>query len=557
MTKFLTATVSALALAALAAPASAQHQHHPGMQMPAAKKPAAKKKPPAKKKAVAKKPAAKKAPAKKPAAKKKAAAKPKPKPADAQAGHAAHVAPETPAAEAAPADHSQMGHGPAAAVPAAPAAPVDHSQMGHEMPAAPSSETPAAATDHSQMEHGAAPSGEHGGHEAMPGAFGSYPMTRESSGTAWQPDTSEHAGWMTNSGDWTLMAHGVLNLVYDHQGGPRGDDKVFPAGMLMGMARRPLGDGTLQLRAMLSPDPLMGKRGYPLLLASGETADGVEHLVDRQHPHDFFMELSGSVSQNIGPKSSLFLYAGLPGEPAFGPPAFMHREAIMDSPEAPISHHWLDSTHISFGVLTAGVIHDRFKLEASRFNGREPDEHRWDIETGPLDSTAVRVSWNPTATLSLQGSWGHFEEPEQLEPGVDQRRWSASALYAREVAPGWKLAGTLAWGRKSIRDHHGERQRDDAYVAEASLKHGGWTVFGRGEVTENRELAESDDEEHGEAFTVSKVSVGAVRDFRVADHLSLGLGGLVAVNFVPDELAPLYGGSNPVGAMGFVRLKLD
>jgi hypothetical protein len=172
---------------------------------------------------------------------------------------------------------------------------------------------------------------------SMTGALGPYPMQRESSGTAWQPDTSEHTGLHILSGDWTLMAHGTVNLVYDHQGGPRGDDKAFASGMLMGMARRPLGDGTLQFKAMLSPDPLMGKRGYPLLLASGETANGRDRLIDRQHPHDLFMELSTSVSQKIGSKSSIFLYAGLPGEPAFGPPAFMHREAIMDSPEAPIS----------------------------------------------------------------------------------------------------------------------------------------------------------------------------------------------------------------------------
>ena len=132
---------------------------------------------------------------------------------------------------------------------------------------------------------------------------------------------------------------------------------------------------------MVSPDPLMGKKGYPLLLASGETADGVEHLVDRQHPHDFFMELSASYSVKLAEKASAFIYAGLPGEPAFGPPAFMHRQSISTSPEAPISHHWLDSTHITFGVVTGGLIYDRAKLEVSRFNGREPDQHRWNIET--------------------------------------------------------------------------------------------------------------------------------------------------------------------------------
>ena len=391
---------------------------------------------------------------------------------------------------------------------------------------------------------------EHADHEmTMTGALGPYPMQRESSGTAWEPDSSSHMGLMAMSGGWTLMAHGTVNLVYDHQSGRRGDDKAFASGMLMGMASHPLGDGAVQFKVMLSPDPLMGRSGYPLLLASGETANGRDRLIDRQHPHDFVMELSGSLSQNIGAKGSMFLYAGLPGEPAFGPPAFMHREAIMDSPEAPITHHWLDSTHISFGVVTAGLVLDDAKIEISRFNGREPDQHRWDIETGPLDSTSVRLSWNPVRTLALQGSWGHFTDPEQLEPGVDQKRWSASALWADEIAPGWKAATTLAWGRKSA-EHH----KDDGIAIEASIKHEQWTLFGRGEMTENRELLDVPD---GPAFRVGKASVGAIRDFGIADHLSLGAGGLVSLNFVPDGLAPLYGGHNPIGAMAFVRFKVD
>jgi hypothetical protein len=441
-----------------------------------------------------------------------------------------------------------------ASLPTAAAAQHEH-MPGMTMPPPPQPEQPKAPpkpADHPPMADMAAPAVPHAGHQIeMAGALGPYPMARESSGTVWQPDNSQHSGLHVMGGDWILMAHGVLNLVYDHQSGARGDDKLFASGMLMGMARRPLGNGTLQLKGMVSPDPLMGKSGYPLLLASGETSNGRDRLIDRQHPHDLFMELSASVSQNLGgPKSSVFLYAGLPGEPAFGPPAFMHREAIMDSPEAPISHHWLDSTHISFGVLTAGIVLDRVKLEISRFNAREPDQHRWDIETGPLDSTAIRLSWNPTPELALQGSWGRFEDPEQLEPGIDQRRWSASLLYAREVTPGWKLAGTLAWGRKTVEHHN-----DDAYVAEASLTHRGWTMFGRGEITENRELI--DVAEHAPAFRVGKMSLGAVRDFRISDNWSIGAGGLFALNFVPDAIAPLYGGNNRTGAMAFVRLKLN
>jgi hypothetical protein len=367
---------------------------------------------------------------------------------------------------------------------------------------------------------------------------------------AWQPDSSDHSGAMRSAGDWTLMAHGNLDLVADTQSGGRGDGKLFVAGMLMGMAKREFGNGdAVQFKAMVSPDPLMGKRGYPLLLASGETADGVTRLVDRQHPHDFFMELSVSYALRLSEKSSLFVYGGLPGEPAFGPPAFMHRQSISVSPEAPITHHWLDSTHIMFGVVTAGLVADRVKIEASRFNGREPDEKRWNIETAPLDSTSLRLSWNPVAEVSLQGSWAHLEDPEQLEPGIDQKRWSASAMYTQPTAQGW-WSSTAAWGRKALEGH-----RYDAVAIETAFHASGWTLFGRGEVTENNELSEAVDD-HGPAYRVGKASFGIARDVDVAGPLTMVVGGLASVNFIPDALKADYG-RTPVGAMAFVRLKLD
>jgi hypothetical protein len=383
---------------------------------------------------------------------------------------------------------------------------------------------------------------------AMTGALGAYGMSREASGTSWQPDASAHAGIHVMTGDWTLMGHALLNGVYDWQSGPRGDERGFLSGMVMGMARRDLGGGTLQFRAMLSPEPMMGARGYPLLLASGESADGLTPLVDRQHPHDLFMELSASYSLRLSNQAGLFLYAGLPGEPAFGPPAFMHRLSIMDSPEAPISHHWLDSTHISFGVVTAGLVFDTFKLEASRFNGREPDQHRWNIETGPLDSTALRLSWNPTPNLALQASWAHLVSPEQLDPGESSNRWSASAIYTRPIGhDGW-WSTTLAWGRRS-----GEDGPLDAFALESAAGLGLWTLFGRAEHVENDEL---DGVHHGPAFAVGKVSLGAIRDIRLAPQIRFGLGGVYAFDFVPNTLRAGYGG-NPRGAMAFIRLKID
>ena len=393
---------------------------------------------------------------------------------------------------------------------------------------------------------------------AMPAAFGPYPMTREASGTAWQPDASPMQGVMRPSGDWTLMGQAMLNGVYDSQSGRRGDDKAFVSGMVMGMATGKLSPrDTVQFRAMLSPDPFMGKRGYPLLLAAGETADGRTSLIDRQHPHDLFMELAASYSRRIGDHGSAFVYFGLPGEPAFGPGAFMHRLSIMDSPEAPITHHWFDSTHITFGVLTAGVTYGPVKLEASRFKGREPDQHRYDIETPRFDSTAVRASWNPTRTLALQASWMRLKSPEQLTPDEDQERWSASAIYTRPIGDGGYFSATAAWGRKTEIEADGHRGDGlDAYMLEAAVKPDWrWTVFARAERIDTDELLPSPGEIHGPEFTVGKASIGAIRDFRVTKTLVFGVGGLVARSFTPGGLDPSYGGDRTSG-MGFVRLRL-
>jgi hypothetical protein len=382
---------------------------------------------------------------------------------------------------------------------------------------------------------------------SMNGALGPYSMSREASGTSWQPDASTHEGIHIMDGPWMFMAHALLNGVYDWQQGPRGGDKAFISGMLMGMARRDFGNGdALQFRAMLSPDPLMGANGYPLLFQTGETANGVTPLIDRQHPHDLFMELSASYSHRLSDADSVFVYAGLPGEPAFGPPAFMHRLSAMDSPEAPISHHWLDSDHITFGVVTGGWVHGDWKIEASQFRGREPDEHRYDIETGDLDSSAVRVSWNPTQNWSLQASRADVHSPEELHPDEDETRWSASAIYTQHVGEhGW-FSATGAFGRKERSDG----VTLDAWLAEAALHpNERWTIFTRAESVETDELAPG-------IHTVARLSLGVIRDWRVHEHAVFGVGALIEEHLTPSDLDAAYDG-DPLGAMGFVRLKIS
>lgn len=389
-----------------------------------------------------------------------------------------------------------------------------------------------------------------GGAAMMAGQLGAYSMMRDASGTSWQPDSTPMQGLSWTSGDWTGMVHGYADLVYDHQGGPRGDTKSFSESMLMVMAQHPLGAATLTLRSMLSLDPAMGPSGYPLLLQTGETADGVRPLIDRQHPHDLFMELAGVVSMPVAKDTSVFLYVGYPGEPALGPVTFMHRFSGMDDPAAPITHHWLDATHITFGVVTAGFVRGPFKVEGSVFNGREPDQHRWDFDPLRLDSYSGRLSFNPTPDWALQASYGYIHSPEQLTPEVSQHRLTASATYNRPLKGGnWQT--TFAWGRND--NEPGKRL--DGFLLESALNLGRHTVFGRAENVQKDELFDAPSPLAGRVFRVSELTLGYVYDLPIAWRLALGFGIQGTLNVVPSAIRFAYG-DTPTGYMPFLRLKI-
>jgi hypothetical protein len=450
----------------------------------------------------------------------------------------------------------------------------DHSQMHHEQDAKPVKKKPKAQSkkpahdvkpmsaenmpgmDHGNINDGKVSGMDHGGHE-MKGFLGPYGMGREGSGTSWQPDTSPHQGIHAQYGEWMTMWHAMFNGVYDNQGGPRGDTKAFVSGMVMAMAQRQVEASTFGFRAMMSPEPFMGANGYPNLLATGETADGRTHLVDRQHPHELFMELAATYSYQFAKTSSVYLYAGLPGEPALGPSAFMHRTSGLDNPEAPITHHWLDSTHIVFGVLTAGVVLDTVKLEASTFRGREPDQYRYDIEAPKLDSYSARASWNPTKELSMQVSWGHIESPEQLVPMLNENRITASIAYTKQFGDGNLWATTLAWGRK----YNSPGNVLDGYLAESELIFkNGITLFGRAERVQNDELLERGEivtgfESSHPVYTVSKISAGGIYDFIRTQNMKFGIGALASRYGIPDALKSEYG--DPTSYMIFARLKIQ
>lgn len=384
----------------------------------------------------------------------------------------------------------------------------------------------------------------------MAALLGPYAMTREGSGTSWAPDSTPLSGLMSMHADWSGMIHGFADLIYDDQGGPRGATQTFSTSMLMFMARRELSHGAFGLRLMLSGDPFMGKRGYPLLFQTGETADGRTPLIDRQHPHDLLMEAAATYSLDLTPHSSAFLYVGLPGEPALGPEAFMHRLSGMDNPEAPLTHHWLDSTHVAWGVVTGGYTWTLLKLEASGFNGHEPDQFHYNIETRALDSYALRATVNPGASLSMQASFGRLASPEQLEPGVSVRRTTASVTYNAPLASWWQT--TFAFGHNSPSTGAGST----AWLLESALNlRLAHTLFARAERVGKDELFLPGEPEYGPTYTIEKLSVGYIHDFVQAGALNLGLGGLVSTYRYPAALNAAYG-YRPTSFMVFVRARL-
>jgi hypothetical protein len=241
----------------------------------------------------------------------------------------------------------------------------------------------------------------------------------------------------------------------------------------------------------------------------------------------------------------------LPGEPALGPPAFMHRFSGADNPEAPISHHWLDSTHITYGVVTLGYITGGFKVEGSAFRGREPDQNRYDIETGKLDSASVRLSYNPDRNWSLQLSRGHLVSPEALESDVNINRTTASAIYNHPFGPNnWQT--TLAWGRNAASTGVTTNSTLLESTVSISKTH---TVFGRIERSDKNELFEPGSPMADETFRVGKLSLGYIYDFATTGHFKFGVGGLVSKYSLPDELKTFYG-SDPTSYMLFARLKI-
>jgi hypothetical protein len=307
------------------------------------------------------------------------------------------------------------------------------------------------------------------------------PMNRNGSGTAWQPDQTPMYMWMQHQGPWMLMYHGsafgrYTSQNFNHRDARGHRSAVDGPNWAMVMAQRNVGQrGLLNLSLMMSLDPLTETRGgYPLLFQTGESYKG-QPLIDKQHPHDLFSGLSVAYTYAFSKDIDLTAYLGYPGEPTIGPTAFMHRISAMPNPDAPLSHHWTDATHITYGVASLGLRYKKFKLEGSNFTGREPDQYRYDFDRPRADSWAARLNWNPTSELALQVSRAFIKSPEDLHPDENVRRTTASVLHSRTWGDHQFIASSLVWGLNQGHGAHAEH----AVLAETNLTLGRPTFYGR------------------------------------------------------------------------------
>lgn len=349
---------------------------------------------------------------------------------------------------------------------------------------------------------------------------------------------------------WQFMQDGIVFAEFNRQGGPRGGKEFVVPNWWMGMAARRAGTGMVTFTGMLSPDAAtIGKKGYREIFQVGEALDGVP-LVDRQHPHDLFMQLAASWRIPITGSTGFTIAGGPSGEPALGPVTFMHRPSATDNPFAPLSHHTFDSTHIAFGVVTAAVDHGAWLIEGSVFNGREPDEHRWDFDFGALDSVSGRVWFRPTDRWELQVSTGHLKDPEELEPGSVQRTTTSASWFRRD---GDDYTAVAAGYGVNAADHG----RRHALFGEIAKHFGLNSLFARTEVlhAETAPLLGDNQVDNERRDTIGAFTFGGVRDVLRWRGFEGGFGGAVTVYSVPDMLTSTHG-EHPVSFQVFFRLRL-
>ncbi len=393
-------------------------------------------------------------------------------------------------------------------------------------------------------------------HSVMTSQFSlDLPMNRDGSGTSWVPDETPMFMYMLKGKKWMQMVHGSIFARYNKQDvfekGNRGGSKFDSPSWFMYMAQLRTGKtGLFSVNTMLSLDPfLIGLNGYPLLYQTGESYKG-RKLSDRQHPHDLFDQLSVAYTQRVAKYTDVSLSVGYPGEPALGPPVFMHRLSAMNNPDAPLSHHYSDATHITFGTATFGLRHKNMKLEGSVFTGREPDEFRYGFDQAKFDSYSLRLSVNPSREWALQVSNGWLKNPEETELQENINRFTASAIHMKMLNAKNYVSTTLVYGQNTHDGH-----TEPGALLESTLQLNKMAIYGRYEYVEKsaESLNLTTKYPDNPNFEIQSLTLGTNRILATIKQTTLTAGLQASVNFSPAALRNQYG-KNPVGFQVYLRI---
>jgi hypothetical protein len=349
---------------------------------------------------------------------------------------------------------------------------------------------------------------------------------------------------------WTLATDANVFFGFNYQRRKFRDFSEWESqNWVAGTLERRAPGGTLRIHSMWSLEALtLRDVGSPQVFQTGETFRGAP-LVDYQHPHDLVMGL-GAEYRRATRVGTLIGAADLVGPPALGPAPFMHRPSARDNPQAPLSHHYLDSTHITPGVIGGGLEAGAWRADASWFRGREPDENRLDIDLGALDSTAARLSWT-RGGWAAQVSGALLTQPERVTP-ADAKQLTASLAYAGgDDRRG--IAWLAAFGQR--REIHGNLE---AYLFEAHVRAGSrTTVYTRVESAAKSILDVGFHpvgifHRHRQS-QVSALTAGYVRDAFQSRAGAVGLGADVTGYLVPANLKNSYG--SPLSFHLFLRYR--
>jgi hypothetical protein len=405
----------------------------------------------------------------------------------------------------------------------------------------------------------------HGGNNASADPFGGPYKSMGADCGSWIlcPASSPHEGYHATWGDWDFMVHGMVNLIYTAQPGPRGESGFAAPNHFMAMADHELWGGNIRVSVGASFDAFTESvTGKPQLLQNGEMYNGQEN-VDNQHRHPLITNLSATYVHPISffDNGDWFCSAALVGDVS-GVPMEYHRASAKRFADVSLFHHGTTDKHIASSVLSCGVDYKHIRIAVATFHGQEPGSNPYAMYIGAPDSFAVSFQYLPTKNWALFLYYANIRHAERSEPG-DIKRFTAGVMYTLP------LEGENDWWATTAIFTHDEKKSGSAnmLVTESTLKRGKNYFYGRLEAGQKpasllgtntfgrpgRELSPFVSEQPEKNLLIGAGTVGYARTLWERKKVEFGIGADVTGYVVPNEVKKVYG-SFPISGNVYLYL---